>query len=79
MITALPPPSITSTPVNHGSQPTSTDFCNKIGQLLTRALQQNGHCYSITSLAVASSDCGTSRPSALAVLRLITSSNLVGA
>jgi hypothetical protein len=25
------PPSITSAPVNHGSQPTSTDFCNKIG------------------------------------------------
>jgi hypothetical protein len=34
--------------------------------------------YSITSSAVASSDGGTGRPSVLAVLRLITSSNLVG-
>jgi hypothetical protein len=34
--------------------------------------------YSITSSARASSVGGTSRPSALAVLRLITSSNLVG-
>src|SRR5579864_4698155 len=34
--------------------------------------------YSITSSAVASSVCGTVRPSPLAVLRLITSSNLVG-
>ena len=41
----------------------------------------SGHCatYSITSSALASSDGGTVRPSALAVLRLITSSNLVGA
>src|SRR5262249_62147509 len=35
--------------------------------------------HSITSSARASSVGGTSRPSALAVLRLITSSNLVGA
>ena len=35
--------------------------------------------YSITSSARASSVGGTSRPSALAVLRLMTSSNLVGA
>ena len=35
--------------------------------------------HSITSSARASSVAGTSRPSALAVLRLITSSNLVGA
>ena len=34
--------------------------------------------HSITSSARASSDCGTVRPSALAVLRLMTSSNLVG-
>ena len=33
--------------------------------------------YSMTSSAVASSSCGTVRPRALAVLRLITSSNLV--
>src|SRR5476649_922937 len=35
--------------------------------------------YSMTSSAWVSSDCGTVRPSALAVLRLITRSNLVGA
>jgi hypothetical protein len=34
--------------------------------------------YSMISSARCSSDCGTVRPSALAVLRLITSSNLVG-
>jgi hypothetical protein len=34
--------------------------------------------YSISASAVASSDDGTSRPSALAVLRFITSSNFVG-
>src|SRR5450432_1965371 len=34
--------------------------------------------YSITSSARASNDAGTSRPSALAVLRLITSSYFVG-
>src|SRR5207237_7583930 len=34
--------------------------------------------HSITSSARASSDCGTVRPSAFAVLRLITNSNLVG-
>jgi hypothetical protein len=34
--------------------------------------------HSITSSALASSVCGTARPSALAVLRLITSSYLVG-
>ena len=36
------------------------------------------HRYSITSSTVASSDGGTSRPSALAVLRLVANSNLVG-
>ena len=35
-------------------------------------------CYSITSSALASSDCGTMRFSALAVLRLIIRSYLVG-
>ena len=34
--------------------------------------------HSITSSAIASRDGGTVRPSVLAVLRLITSSNLVG-
>src|SRR6476660_5815695 len=35
--------------------------------------------HSITSSARASTDCGKSRPRVLAVLRLITSSSLVGA
>ena len=35
--------------------------------------------HSMTSSAVASNECGTLRPSALAVSRLITSSNFVGA
>ena len=40
----------------------------------------SGHCaYSMTSSAVASSDCGILRPSAFAVLRLMTISYLVGA
>ena len=43
-----------------------------------REQMQQKTLYSITSSARASSDGGTSRPSALAVLRLITSSNLVG-
>ena len=40
---------------------------------------QQSRGYSIVSSAVASSVAGTARPSALAVLRLIASSNLVGA
>jgi len=36
------------------------------------------HSYWITWSARSSSDCGIVRPSALAVLRLMTSSNLVG-
>ena len=44
--------------------------CSKVGE------QRCG--YSITSSARASTDGGTSRPSALAVFALITSSNLVG-
>src|SRR6476619_188766 len=39
----------------------------------------NGRAHSITSSARASNDGGTLRPSALAVLRLMTSSYLVGA
>ncbi len=40
----------------------------------------SGHCaYSMTSSAVASSDCGMVRPSAFAVLRLTINSYLVGA
>ena len=44
----------------------------------TYALQQSA-AYSITSSALARSDGGTVRPSALAVLRFMTNSNLVGA
>jgi hypothetical protein len=51
------------------------DFCNNICQQRTHAPQQN---YSITSSARTSNEGGTVRPSALAVLRLITNSNLVG-
>jgi hypothetical protein len=46
-------------------------------QEATYAVQQIT-AYSITSSAMASSLSGTSRPSALAVLRFMTSSNLVG-
>ena len=46
---------------------------------LLRAKSGHSSSYSITSLAVASSEGGTVRPSALAVLRLIASSFLVGA
>ena len=45
-------------------------------RVLTHRSKQHG--YSITSSARASSEGGTSRPSALAVLRLMDSSNLVG-
>jgi Luciferase-like monooxygenase len=48
-----------------------------MGQQQTHALQQKAS-YSITSSARASKEGGTVRPSALAVLRLITNSNLVG-
>ena len=44
-----------------------------------RASFAGAFAYSITSSARASSVGGTSRPSAFAVLRLMTSSNLVGA
>src|SRR5262249_36111674 len=42
------------------------------------AKSRNPRPYSINSSARASSDCGTVKPTALAVLRLITSLNLVG-
>ena len=51
-----------------------TSKCAKSG-LMHRSKQ---HLYSITSSAQARSVGGTSRASALAVLRLITNSNLVG-
>jgi hypothetical protein len=43
-----------------------------------RDLSEPVSAYSITSSARARSVCGTVRPSAFAVLRLITSSNVVG-
>jgi hypothetical protein len=50
---------------------------SEICQELTHAAQQDQHSYSITSSARASTDCGMVKPSALAVLRLITVSYLV--
>ena len=60
------------------------DMPSHRSEMTQRAISDNSHrsnerLYSITSSARASSDGGTSRPSALAVLRLITSSYLVGA
>ena len=48
------------------------------GTLPTLMHRSNQHRYSITSVALISSVCGTMRPSAFAVLRLIKSWNLVG-
>src|SRR5438105_884401 len=53
------------------------DFCNKICQDQTHAPAAT-HRYSITSSARESSVDGNSRPRALAVLRFMMSSNLVG-
>jgi hypothetical protein len=50
----------------------------RIRAITGREQMQQSQCYSITSSARASSVGGTSRPSVFAVLRLITSSNLVG-
>jgi hypothetical protein len=50
-----------------------------LGAKAAESRRSNRCTYSITSLARASSVVGTSRPSALAVLRLITISYLVGA
>src|SRR5262249_59187563 len=61
----------------HGWLPFAAD---SIRQQFGTQMPQGGHPphHSITSSAVASSVRGTVRPSALAVLRLMTSSNLVG-
>src|SRR3954466_10306525 len=53
------------------------DFCNKICQKRTHAAQQTA-AHSITPSALASSVDGKLTPSAFAVFKLITSSNLVG-
>src|ERR1700722_839593 len=52
--------------------------CRFRAQEETYVPQQNNLLYSITSSARASSVGGISKPSALAALRLMTSSNLVG-
>ena len=58
--------------------PTKADMCAAATSCLLCA--KSGHwCYSITSSARASTDGGIVRPCAFAVLRLITSSYLVGA
>ena len=57
--------------------PPEADMCSAKSHVCLKADIPPSH--SITSSAVARSDCGTVRPSALAVLRLMTSSNLVGA
>ena len=55
------------------------DMCGANRNVRYGPIADIGPYYSITSLALARSDGGTVRPSALAVLRLITSSYLVGA
>src|SRR6266852_6235099 len=52
-------------------------LCSVECQFRTHALQQRFH-HSITSSAATCKVSGTLRPSALAVLKLITNSNLVG-
>src|SRR6476646_3146045 len=66
MFSALPPNSDIARHSRHVSKVPEADSCSA-----TRR-------YSITSSARASNEGGTVRPSALAVLRLITSSYLVG-
>src|SRR5213078_4289598 len=73
----LPPPRFASARWNHGSPQASTDFCNKICQQETHALQQKAS-YSITSSARASMVGDTASLIALAVFKLMTRSNLVG-
>ena len=57
--------------------PPKADMAESIGMSLCAISGHQQH-YSITWSAIASRLGGTARPSALAVLRLITSSNLVG-
>ena len=54
------------------------DWCLLLVHNSCQSRRSKRHLYSITSSARESSVGGTSRPSALAVLRLITSSYLVG-
>jgi hypothetical protein len=54
------------------------DFCNKIGQKRPNCSAAKVAPYSITSSASATTAFGKVSPSAFAVLRLITNSNLLG-
>src|SRR5262245_26034081 len=58
--------------------PPKADMCSAHAHVCFGPKADMEPSHSITSLALARSDGGTERPSALAVLRLITSSNLVG-
>jgi hypothetical protein len=60
------------------ASPPNAAICDAAGCTLW-ANSGQGHSYSITSSASASSDGGTSRPIAFAVFRLMTSSYLVAA
>src|SRR6516162_5551246 len=66
--------------VRFGPKPTEMQRCHESTLCATNGLMHRSkkYDYSITSSAICWSDAGTSSPSALAVLRLITSSNLVG-
>jgi hypothetical protein len=68
-----PKANVNAHPAPAGRLVPGPDSCTSAKELSSPAV------YSITSSAWASSDGGTLRPSALAVLRLITSSYLVGA
>jgi hypothetical protein len=70
------PDTVTSPPTSYGHAPASVE---DRGVPLPVASRCSKRSYSITSSARASTVAGRSRPSALAVLRLITNSYLVGA
>jgi hypothetical protein len=69
-------PDVRSTPISDAIADIAAAPLSAKPGLMHRSKQ---HIYSITSSAVATSDGGTVRPSAFAVLKLITSSYLVGA
>ena len=58
--------------------PPKADMCVEL-EMSALGHKRTLESYSINSLARARRDVGTLRPSALAVLRLITNSNLIGA
>src|SRR5262245_8711409 len=69
-------PTLLSTRQKNPDQIAAAPRTEKVCQLRTHALQQM-LAHSITSSARVSSSDGTARPSALAVVRLFTKSNLV--